>query len=242
MSDLKSIVAEAMREGPQQGQYKCQYCGQGFVRETTLAAHHCEPKRRAQQKSEVGVQLGYQAWIRFYEITQGSAKTKTYEDFAKNQFYGAFVKFGRHCHSINAINSAQFIDYVIKNNIKVDHWCHDKHYEHYLFELLRREATQDALDRGIKYMLSWAEETGEEWNDYFRSVSNARLVSNIVNGRISPWLLYCCDNGADALGRLQDWEVTKVWPWIDPDFWQKRLKDYAADAELAKHVLKEAGL
>lgn len=242
MSELSKIVAEAIREGTTKGQYKCQYCGQAFTRETSLAAHQCEPKRRAQQKNEMGVQLGYQSWIRFYELTQGSAKNKTYDDFAKNQFYSAFVKFGRHCHSINAIHSGRFIDYVIKNNIKVDHWCKDIHYERFLFEVLRTEAAQDALDRGINHMVEWSEEVGEEWNDYFRTVSNSRLVSNIMNGRISPWLLYCCDNAADALGRLHESDVNKIWPWIDPDFWQKRLNDYAADAELAKHILSEAGI
>jgi hypothetical protein len=242
MSELSRIVAEAMREGPQQGQYKCQYCGQAYTRETSLAAHQCEPKRRAQQKTEVGVQLGYQAWIRFHEVTQGSAKTKTYEDFARNQFYGAFVKFGRHCHSISAINAGRFIDYVLKNNIKIDHWCYDKHYDRYLFELLRSEAAQDALDRGIKHMVDWSEETNEQWNDYFRKVSGPRLTSNLMNGRISPWLLYNCDSGIEALSRLSEDEVTRVWVWIDPDFWEKRLRDYVADAELAKHILSEAGI
>ena len=242
MSELNKIVAEAMREGPNRGQHKCQYCGQAYTRETSLVAHQCEPKRRAQQRTEVGVQLGYQAWIRFYEMSQGSAKTKTYEDFAKNQFYTAFVKFGRHCHSINAINAGRFIDFVLKNNIKIDHWCHDKHYERYLFELLRTEATQDALDRGIKHMVDWSEETGETWNDYFRKVSNPRLISNLTSGRISPWLLYCCDSGIEALARLNEAEVTLVWPWIDPDFWDKRLRDYSADTELAKHIMLEAGI
>lgn len=242
MSELSKLIAEAIKEGPSKGQYKCQHCGQSYTKETSLAAHQCEPKRRAQQKNEVGVQLGYQAWVRFYELTQGSAKTKTYEEFAKNQFYTAFVKFGRHCHSINAINAGRFIDYVLKNNIKVDHWCKDKHYEEYLFGLLRTEATQDALERSIKTMADWSEELGEPFNDYFRKVSGSRFVQHIRNGRISPWTVYCCDSGADLLATLSEEQVTLVWPWIDPDFWQKRLRDYAADAELAKHILEEAGI
>jgi hypothetical protein len=31
-------------------------------------------------------------------------------------------------------------------------------------------------------------------------------------------------------------------PWITPDFWQQRLKDYMADAEWVRHILTEAGL
>ena len=242
MANLSVIVAEAVREGPDRGKHVCQYCGQAYAKETTLAAHQCEPKRRAQQRTEVGVQLGFQAWVRFYELTQGSAKTKTYEDFAKNQFYTAFVKFGRHCHSISAVNASRFIDYVIKNNIRIDHWCHDKHYATYLLEIIRTEAAQDALERGIKTMVDWSEETGEAYNDYFRKVSTPRLVHHITNGRISPWLLYTCDSGMESLGRLNEQEVTIVWPFIDSDVWQRKLRDYPGDAEMAKHVLSEAGI
>ena len=242
MSELNKIVAEAMREGPNRGQHKCQYCGQAYTRETSLAAHQCEPKRRAQQKTEVGVQLGYQAWIRFYEMSQGSAKAKTYEDFAKNQFYGAFVKFGRHCHSIGAINFSKFIDYVLKNNIKIDHWCKDKHYEEYLFGQMRIESYQDALERSIKTMVEWGEELDEPFNEYFNKVSNSRLMLNISNGRMSPWALYCCDSGVNALGRLLEWEVNKIWLWIEADFWMRKLRDYPADAEMSRHILSEAGL
>lgn len=240
MSELSKIIAEAIKEGPSKGQYKCQHCGQAYTRETSLAAHQCEPKRRAQQRTEVGVQLGYQAWLRFFEMTQGSAKTKTYEEFAKNQLYGAFVKFGRHCHSIGAINAGRFIDYVLRNNIKVDHWCKDKHYADYLFGLMQTEAAEDALERSIKTMVDWGEDSQQPFNDYFRNVSNSRLVANILNGRISPWALYCCDNGMDALGRLSDWEVSQIWPWINPEFWQKRLRDHPEDAVMARHILSEA--
>ena len=54
--------------------------------------HVCEPKRRYQERDEVGVQIGLQSYMRFYEITQGSAKLKTFDDFAESPYYRAFVK------------------------------------------------------------------------------------------------------------------------------------------------------
>jgi hypothetical protein len=59
--------------------YLCQYCKKDFQKETSLAVHLCEPKRRMQERNERGVELGFQAYLRFYEMTQGSAKLKTYE-------------------------------------------------------------------------------------------------------------------------------------------------------------------
>lgn len=239
--DQANLIAEAIAE-PIKGEHCCQYCGKAFLRESTLTAHQCEPKRRAQQKTDIGVSLGYQAWIRFYELSQGSAKLKTYDDFAKSQFYGAFVKFGRYCHSIRAINASRFIDFVLKNNFKLDHWCREQIYEKYLLELLKTEAVEDALARSVEHMQEWAESNGSEFYEYFKAVSSNRLVADIRNGRISVWCLYCSSSGSAALAQLNDEQVKLIWPFIDADFWQKKLKDYVADAELAKLILKEAGL
>ena len=38
--------------------YECRYCKKSFVKETSLAVHMCEPKRRLQEQDERGVQLG----------------------------------------------------------------------------------------------------------------------------------------------------------------------------------------
>jgi hypothetical protein len=239
--EMGNLIAEAVANA-KEGDYKCQYCSKGFLKESTLIAHQCEPKRRAQQKTDIGVNLGYQAWIRFYELSQGSAKLKTYDDFCKSQFYAAFVKFGRHCHSIRAINASKFIDFVLKNNFKIDHWCREQIYDKYLLQLLTTEAAEDALARSIEHMQEWAESTGEQFNDYFKSVSSNRLVSDVRNGRISSWCLYCCDSGIATLAQLNEEQIGLIWAYIDADTWQKKLRDYVADAELARHVLKEAGL
>jgi hypothetical protein len=246
VSELQKLIREAAAD-VKPGEHKCRYCGQGFVRESTLAVHQCEPKRRAQQKGEKGVQIGFQAWLRFYELTQGSARTKTYEDFCTNQFHNAFVKFGRHCVNISAVNVNQFTDYVLRQQIKIDNWCKDKVYDEYLFQLLRTESATDALERSIKTMVDWADETtGPEqkpdFNNYFRVISHARFIIHVQNGRISPWVIYNCDSGIERLELLNDEQIAMIIRWIDPEFWQKKLKDYAADAAMTKHILEQAGV
>ena len=241
MDELRKIAIEARKEF-KPGEHICKYCGQGFVRESTLAVHQCEPKRRDLQRGEKGVIIGFQTWLRFYELTQGSAKLKSYDDFCNNNFYNAFVKFGRHCVAISAINVKQFMDYVLKNQIKIDNWCKDKVYEEYLYTLLRQESSTDALERSIITMQEWAEETGTEFNDYFNKVSANRFVQHILNGRISCWAIYCCDNGIDKVDSLSEEQFNLLSNWIDPQFWTKKLKDYAADTEMTRHILAQAGL
>jgi hypothetical protein len=84
----------------------CGYCKKTFRRAESLVVHLCEPKRRRQERSERGVELGFQSYLRFYEIAQGSARLKTFDDFADSPYYRAFVKFGRYCVATRAINPA----------------------------------------------------------------------------------------------------------------------------------------
>jgi len=224
--------------------FECRYCHKEFRRESTLAAHICETKRRWQQEKEVGVQLGFRAYLRFYEVTQGSAKLKSYEDFVASSYYTAFVKFGRHLVAIRAVNSSAFIDWVIRENKKLDHWCKESIYVEYLHQYMRREAVQDAVERALLEMQSYADEvkTLANFNDYFRYGNANRICHHISNGRVSPWIVFNCVSGVEFLERLNEENISIILPWIDPDFWQRKFKDYVADTEWVKLILGEAGL
>jgi hypothetical protein len=225
--------------------YKCKYCEKEFRKESSLAVHLCEVKRRWQQEKETGVQFGLQAYLRFYEMTQGSARMKSYTDFVASPYYNAFVKFGRHMVAIRAVNPKAFIDWVIKENKKLDHWCQEKVYLEYLKQYMRKEAVQDALERALKEMQDYADELGEFKNgfsDYFKFGNANRICHHIANGRVSPWIVYNCASGVDFLDQLNEEQIGIILPWIDPDYWQRKFKDYVADTEWIKSILKEAKL
>ena len=146
--------------------YKCRYCEKSFARESTLSVHLCEQKRRHQQQNETGVQLGYKAYLRFYELSQGSARYKSYEDFATSPYYSAFTKYGRYLVSIRAVNTASFTDWLLKNNKKLDYWCKDSLYSEWLMDYIRKEAPQDALERALKEMQQYADDHPELQNGF----------------------------------------------------------------------------
>ena len=225
--------------------YKCRYCEKEFRKESSLAVHLCEPKRRWQQEKETGVQLGLRAYLRFYEITQGSARMKSYEDFVASPYYNAFVKWGRHMVGIRGINPPAFLEWLLKNNKKIDQWCRDEFYVTYLHEYLRREAVQDALERALKEMQDYADEHEElkgGFRDYFRYANANRICHHISTGRISPWIVYNCGSGHEFLESLEGQQLAIVMPWVDPDYWQRKLKDYTAASEWVKDILIKAGL
>jgi hypothetical protein len=225
--------------------HTCKYCAKTYSRESVLAAHLCEKKRRWQQENEVGVRLGLTSYLRFYELTQGSAKLKTYEDFVNSPYYNAFVKFGRHLVSIRAINISSFTDWLLNNNKKLDHWCKDSLYSEWLSGYIKRESVQDAMERALKEMQDYAElhpELKNGFNDYFRYGNSNRICQHISTGRISPWVVYNCDTGIAFLDSLTEDQIEIVMPWLDPDIWQRKFKDHMGDTEWAKHILKQAGL
>ncbi len=241
--NLQNIVKDViLNHNMETKEYICKYCGKGFRKESTLTAHVCEPKRRAQQEKENGVQLGMTAYLRFYELTQGSAKLKTYEDFCKSPYYNAFVKFGRHMVNIRAINTSGFIDYVIKENKKLDYWCKDEFYQTFLMHHLRTENSQDALERSIKTMQKWAEDKDSSFNHYFLYGNSNAIVHDITTGRISSWVLYNCTSGVQFLDKINSEQIEMIFPYIEVDYWKKRFVDYLADTEFVKHILDQAGL
>ena len=221
--------------------YTCQFCKKDFVKETSLTVHSCEPRRRRQERSERGVELGFQAYIKFYEMTQGSAKLKTYDDFCSSPYYKAFVKFGRYCVSIRAINPARFMEWVLKQNKKIDHWCSDTVYTEYLAFYLRVENVNDALARAMEFGIDWSEKTGNPPHDCLRYGGTNAMVYAVTAGRISPWIIFNSESGQHFLSELNQEQIAIVYPYIDVDHWQKRFQDYPADQEYAKDILKQAG-
>ena len=221
--------------------YTCQYCKKDFIKESSLAVHSCEPRRRRQEKDEREVQLGLQAYLKFYQLTQGSAKLKTFDDFAESPYYRAFVKFGRYCVDIRAINPARFIEYVLKQNKKIDHWCRDSIYTEYLLDYLRVENVNDALARAIEFGITWQEQTSNPAHDCLRYGNSNAMCHAITTGRISPWIIYNSESGQQFLSELSTEQIAMIWSYIDSDFWMKKFQDYPADQEYAKEILRTGG-
>jgi hypothetical protein len=225
--------------------FRCEFCERVFRRESSLEVHLCEPKRRWRERNERGVELGLQAYLRFYETQQGSSRLRSWDDFVSSQYYRAFVRFGRHCVAIRAVNPSQFLDWLLRTNKKIDHWCRDALYEEYLHWWLPREAVADALERGMREITDYVESVPDLRNgvaDYFLYASANRVCYHITTGRVSPWIVYNCDSGIEFLDNLTNEHTNLVLPWIDPDVWQRKFRDFPADQEWCRHVLTTAGL
>jgi hypothetical protein len=220
----------------------CQHCQSKFVKEKTLMVHVCEQKRRHLAKNEKHVQMGFMAYDRFYKLNQKQDKTKTYEEFSQSPYYNAFIKFGSFVSNVNPLYPDQYIDYVVKSGVKLDHWCREGLYEDYVLHLVKNEPVEVALQRTISHMLEWANNNDSLWNHYFNYVSTNRATFDIKDGKISPWLILNCTSGKKLLANLNDEQLSSVGITIDPIFWQKKFKTHEHDMDLVKDVVKESNL
>jgi hypothetical protein len=222
--------------------HTCVHCNTKFTKEKTLVIHTCEPKRRHLARNEKHVIIGYQAFNRFFQLTQKHSDLKTYETFSKSPYYNAMVKFGSFVNNIKPLYPDKFIDWVVTSGIKLDHWCRDELYEKYILHLIRTESVETALERSIKHMTIWASNHNSVWNHYFNYVSTNRAMFDIKDGKISPWLILNSSSGKKMLDQLDDTQLSAISIIIDPHFWIKKFKEEKEDLELVKQIIKEANL
>jgi hypothetical protein len=235
MAKAKKITVE---EKPK---FVCEFCKKSFSRESTIVAHTCERKRRWLMKDERHVKLGFHAYQKFYQISMKSKKARTYEDFMDSQYYTAFIKFGKHLISINAIEAEGFVEFLIKANVKLENWTNEVCYESWVRELAKKESPDKAVERNILLMEQWARDYDENWIDFFRKVPTPLATRWIRTGRISPWLLYC-GVGDVLFDRMSDEQLEMVREWINPLYWQTKMRNNQVEVERIRAILQEAGV
>jgi hypothetical protein len=202
----------------------------------------CEQKRRALQKGEKRVQLGYIAFNQFYKLSAGAKKDKTYEEFCKSSYYNAFVKFGSFVSNVKPLYPEKYINYVVTSGVKLDQWCREEMYESYAIDLIKKEGVETALERSINTMVEWAAENNSVWNHYFNYVSLNKAVWHIKDGKISPWLILNSKSGKDLLGKFNDEQLGMIYNIVDPQHWALRFKRQTNDVQLVKDVARESNL
>jgi hypothetical protein len=220
--------------------FGCDFCKREFLRETTIAKHICESKRRWLDKDLQGNRIGFQSWLQFYKKNTATKKAKTYEDFIKSAYYIAFVKFGNYCVSVNVINVSRYVDWLLKNQIKIDNWYSDTSYTKYLIEYLRHEDAYDAIHRSVETCMNLAKDDNILPHDILRYGNVNRICYAITTGKISPWMLFQSDSGVKFLDNLNPDHVKLIIDYINPEQWALKFKREKELTAQIKDVLNAA--
>lgn len=219
----------------------CLFCKRTFKRSSTLLNHICEFKHRWAEKERPGNRIGFQAWLQFYRTNTLSKKNNTYEEFIRSAYYTAFVKFGSYCVDINALNISRFVDWLLKNQIKVDTWTSDNVYTKYLIEYLREEDAFDAIARSVVATEEIAQVSNVLCKDALRYCNRNKICYSITTGKISPWMLYQSDSGKKFLETLDPSQVAIIIDYINPELWALKFRKNPELVIQIKEVLDAAG-
>lgn len=223
--------------------HKCNYCNREFKKESTLAVHMCEPKRRYMQRDDKDVQLGFRAYQLFYRIGTNSKKDKTYDDFAGSTYYSAFVKFGQYCIDVKIDDVPAYTTWLLQNGIKLDKWTSDKNFTAWIKERLKTESVDRAVERTILHMQSWAEkDRNRHWAEYFKNGSTNMIVFDICAGRVSPWVLYSVTEAQNMMDRLNGEQAKMIMDYADPQYWQVRMFRNKEDVNWVRSIFEKATL
>lgn len=221
--------------------YSCEFCHRKFIREKTLLTHICETKHRWLEKDKQGNRIGFQSFLQFYTKHTTSKKVKTYEDFIRSAYYIAFIKFGSYCVNANVINVSRFVDWLLRDGVKLDNWASDITYTKFLIEYIRVENAFDAIHRSVEYCIELSEKETILSHDILRYGNSNRICHAITTGKISPWMLYCSESGTKFLDNLASDQIKLVIDYINPEQWALKFHREPELTKQIKDTLKQAG-
>ena len=225
--------------------FDCGFCKKSFQTEEVLISHACEKRRRWLFKDEKDVKIGFQAYQLFFKKSftglNRRSHDRTYEDFMNSNYYAGFVRFGKFVLEVNVVDPMNYVEFLVKNDIKLKDWTLDSVYDIWLREVGKKEDIFRALERNILLMQQWSQDTGEDWTDFFRKVNPQLATKWIKNGRISPWLLYS-GFGDDLFSRMSDEQLNFLTELLDPQYWLLRLEQEITYVRDVQHTLRQNGV
>ena len=220
--------------------HQCDFCGREFLRETTIAKHLCEPKRRYNDKDKQGNRIGLNSWIQFYG-KHSSKKKKDYMEFIKSAYYSAFVKFGNYCLDAQVFNVPRYIDWLLKNQISIDTWNRDSNYTKFIIDYLKTEDPLDAIARSIETTVKLAEQDKIQTKDVLRYGNRNKICYEITKGKISPWMLYHSVSGLEFIESLDVTQQKMILEYINPEQWAIKFSKHKNIIKEVKELLHAGG-
>jgi hypothetical protein len=214
----------------------------GFSSEKTLSSHMCVKKKRYSDKDTNSATLGLRVYQTYMRKTTNSKHDKTVDDFIESRYYNSFVRFGRYFHELKPIHGDKFIDFIIREGIRLDDWEKPEVFHHFILEILAKETADAAITRSINTMVNWAEATGNAYTDYFIKATTDDITEAIYSGRISPWMVYLCPSADRVHSSMPNSSVTKIAPIINPEVWAGILLGNQKDTAYFKEILVANGL
>lgn len=217
--------------------HKCSFCNKSFKKETTLQTHMCEQKRRHFNRNDKEVKAGYTTYLYWNFKNSAVKKDISYSVFSKSKLYLAFVKFGKYIIQNNITDWEIYIDWLSKNQIKIDDWAKDRVYGTYCNERIKKETPERAVERYVLFAQKWEEKTTYKWHMFWELNSVFDTIQLISDGKISPWILFCDPQAQKFIDTLPDELIVKLDSAINLSYWKTVVEKNREDSKWITQLL-----
>jgi hypothetical protein len=183
----------------------------------------CRNKKRYLQRDEQHVKLGLKFFNDWYKRAMGAKKPKTYEEFMRSQYYGAFVRFGLYVLEARVLSPEKYLEWLIVTRANIDKWGTDSVYNAYLAEQSKKETAERAVERYVLHAEKWSEKTGNHWTEYWQKANINVIINDIKMGKISPWVILSYTPARDTLNELPGEMLNDVADTLDLAYWNRKI-------------------
>lgn len=223
--------------------YNCKYCQRAFTKESTLARHICENKRRMLDQDQKQNRIAYQGWLLWRRLNMANVKNdRPYEDFITNRNFIGFMKLSKRIIDLNIDDPEDFVKYISMNSVPMNKWSSDVVYEEYTKTKTRKETVARAMERSMITITDWADKTGYDFTEYFEKVNTVDAVHDIRMGRISPWCIFATDQGSKLIDRLEPGQVQALVEYIEPTSWRARVIREKEESKWVQTIFNQASI
>jgi hypothetical protein len=179
---------------------KCQFCKKEFKTQSGYDKHMCVKKSRYVNFNVLAFYV-WKSWNKLVHLKLSTDDEKNKIRFIGCKEYLIFEKFASYLNEIQPYDCYDYLEYLVKHNIKPNKWCSSDYFHKWVIDYDQRENKNLGIIRSKKYM--------ENNNLDIQTVSESRLFNLLWNGRISPYYIDYIDRniffklGDDLLKKLE---------------------------------------
>ena len=139
-------------------------------------------------------------------------------------------------HTGTVLNSEKYVEYVIRNAVKLEKWSSDTIYEEYLKDHLLKETVERAAERMMLHIMNWASDNEKLANNFFNELTSAQALILIRNGTMSPWIVYGTQQGEKIIDSMSDEQLDIAVKFIDPKKWKPKIQMKQGEVKWLKDI------
>lgn len=170
-----------------QRNYKCNFCGKGFVNERRFLNHKCKEMARDE---EFRTLRGQTAWDYYKKWMQVQRKLVTKADsFLHSRYYKSFIRFVDFTKKVKLPSIDTFIEIMVEYDISPTIWTSDAVYDKYLSVIDTLTNPLDNVQVSINTLLKIADAAECDVSEVFDCITPSEVIQMVRERRLSPWIL-----------------------------------------------------